>query len=403
MKIFYTLIIALFINLSSFAATYTSVADGNWSTYTTWSPAGVPQPGDEVIINTNVVIDDQYTQQGYWSVDGGSITINTGASLIAGANVIGLLISNAGAITNNGTLSINQMSITGGTLTNNNICNFYSLIYNLDTLKNYGTILEVDSFYTSGAFYNYANASVICDSIQNDGFVQNDGSISLIEMYNNGTYNNTGTFSFNRYYNNDYFNNTGTVTSTYDATNAGYWICSDGSLVTLDHSFTNGDTITPPSAHLIVEGTFNIGHNFINLDTISGTTSGHFNVQDSSYNAGIMYGEFEFCDNTTTVISAPFIDFNTGTIASTITYCQTTEVAENNYENTVRIFPNPAKTNIFIDTDKNIKTVKILNNIGQVLIETNQNNIEIRLLQTGIYIVIIETENSIIKRKLIVE
>jgi len=403
MKIFYTFIIALLLNVSLFADTYTSVADGEWSTYTTWSPAGVPLPGDEVIINTNVIIDDQYTSQGYWSVDGGSITINTGASLVAGTNVIGLAIQNGGTVVNNGTLSINQMSITGGILTNNSTCNFYSLIYNLDTLKNYGTIQEVDSFYTSGEFYNYVNATVESDSIQNDGFVQNDGSISVIEMYNNGTYNNSGTFSFNRYYNNDFFYNTGTVTSTYDATNAGEWMNNVGSLVTIGHDFTNGDTITPPSAHLIIIGTFDIGNNFLNLDTISGEVEGYLSVQDSSYNAGLMYGYFEFCDNTPTVTSAPFIDCNTGTIEPTITYCQAAQSNIISDNNEVRIFPNPASTNIFIDTDNVLENVKILNNLGQVLINTNTNNIEINTLSTGVYIVVIEIENTIVKQKLIVE
>jgi len=403
MKIFYTLVIALFINASLFAATFTSVADGNWSTYTTWSPAGVPQPGHEVIINTNVVLDDQYTYQGYWSVDGGSILINTGASLVAGANVIGLAIQNGGTIVNNGTLSINQMSITGGTLTNNSTCNFYSLIYSEDIIDNYGTIQEVDSFYTTGVFHNFSGATITSDSIYNDSLIFNEGIITVNEMYNNYDYINEGTFSFNRYYNNGYFMHSGIINSTYDATNAGYWKCTSSSSVVLDHSFTNGDTINPPSAHLVVEGTFDIGHNFLNLDTISGSNNGYITVQDSSHNAGIMYGDFDFCDHTPTVTSAPFIDLNTGTIASTITYCLFEVVNDVFTTKKISIYPNPATNNIFIDTDYSIKNVKILNNIGQVLIEANTKNIDINSLVSGIYFVIIETENTIVKRKLIVE
>ena len=403
MKIFYLTLIALFVNLTLSAANYTSVGDGNWSTYTNWSPVGMPQPGDNVIINTNIIIDDQYTSQGYWSVSAGSITINAGASLVAGTNVIGLAIQNNGVIINNGTLSINQMAITDGTLTNNSTCNFYSLIYNLDSLKNYGTIQEVDSFFTSGVFINYSNATTESDSIQNEGVITNDGSISVIEMYNDNLFTNNGAFSFNRYYNNDIFINNGTVNSTYDAMNAGHWTNNNGSTVSLAHSFTNADTLNSPSAVLIVNGSFSIGHNFCNTDTITGSALGLITVQDSSHNAGVMEGYFEFCDNTTITTTAPFIDLNSGIIASTITYCQQTNITEAVTFSNIRIYPNPAKNTVFIESENSLNNVKIINNIGQVLISTNTNSIDVSTIKSGIYIVIIETENTIIKRKLIIE
>lgn len=48
---------ALFLCIMSFAATKTSVANGNWSSAATWSPSGVPTSTDDVIINTNVTLD----------------------------------------------------------------------------------------------------------------------------------------------------------------------------------------------------------------------------------------------------------------------------------------------------------------------------------------------------------
>jgi len=105
----------------------------------------------------------------------------------------------------------------------------------------------------------------------------------------------------------------------------------------------------------------------------------------------------------TIVTSAPFIDYNTGTIEPTVTFCQTTGVGSLSSESEINIYPNPASSDIYIDSDGALKNVKILNSLGQVLINTNNSNIEINSLSTGVYIVVIETEYTTVKRKLIVE
>lgn len=401
MKAVYTIILTLIINFSIFATTYTSIADGNWTTYTVWSPAGVPLPDDEVIINSNVIIDNhQYITNGYTRVGTGSITINSGASLSAATGVIGMLIDDGGTIINNGTFSINQMSVTSGTLTNNSTCNFYSYIYNLDIINNYGSILEVDSFYTSGAFNNYSNASVNSDSIYNGGATINNGTISVIEMYNNGIYTNNGTFSFNRYYNNKDFINNGIIASTYDATNAGQWHNTVGATINLEHSFTNGDLIELTPAHLINNGEFNIGYDFLNIDTISGSNTGSFTVQNNSNNAGVMLGNFDFCDLTPPA-TAPLIDYNTGSIATGITFC-TVNIATVNVNNNIDIYPNPATDILHINTELDIKNIKIIDSVGQILINTNKAEINISELNSGVYIVLIKTKNTVLNKQIII-
>lgn len=51
------------------------------------------------------------------------------------------------------------------------------------------------------------------------------------------------------------------------------------------------------------------------------------------------------------------------------------------------MFPNPAKTMFYIETDKAISQVEILNQQGQVIITTNTKNIPISELSSGLYFV----------------
>ncbi|WP_264522311.1 T9SS sorting signal type C domain-containing protein [Flavobacterium sp. N1994] len=105
--------------------TYTSVANADWNTASTWSPAAVPTAGDVVIINTNVTASSTPTNQvgsitvnngftltlngNYTNPSGSSITVNSGGTLALGA-----ALTNTGTTTVSGTLQINQGgSVTG--------------------------------------------------------------------------------------------------------------------------------------------------------------------------------------------------------------------------------------------------------------------------------------------------
>ncbi len=398
-------LIVYFVDLS--ATTYTSNSNGNWSSPTIWTPAGVPQPGDNVIINNDVVMDDTYTVGGYWSVNGGNITINASGSFVEGANVIGISIQNGGTITNNGTFNFDRIGIYQGSFTNNGTANFDALIYNLDIIKNYGNILQVDSFYTSGYYTNYANSVIESDSIYNYGIFINEGTVSVTEMFNDSSYTNNGVFNFNRYYNNNYFINNDTINSTLDATNAGYWYNAYGAVINLDNNFTNGNTSNAyHTAVFVNNGDFFIGNSWHNADTTKGTQTGRFVVQNGSYNSGVMIGNFDFCDQTPIVSSAPFIDYNTGTVDANITYCAVG--IKNNISYKIKIFPNPALDIINIKTNYNLyKKIDIYNILGKkVLSKTvNKNNniykLNIKQLKKGIYFIKIQTGKSIIIKKII--
>ncbi|MFA6151858.1 MAG: T9SS type A sorting domain-containing protein [Chitinophagaceae bacterium] len=68
------------------------------------------------------------------------------------------------------------------------------------------------------------------------------------------------------------------------------------------------------------------------------------------------------------------------------------------------MFPNPAQTMLYIETDKAIAQIDILNQQGQVVITTNTKNIPISELSGGLYFVKVSfTDNSLRAGKLIKE
>ncbi|MBN2669953.1 MAG: T9SS type A sorting domain-containing protein [Bacteroidales bacterium] len=389
----------LLVVLLTNATTYTSVMNGNWSSPYTWGQTTViPLPGDDVIINHTVTLDDQFTVGGYWSVDAGSITIGANGILQAGANVLGIAIQNNGTITNNGHFNMPQLGNYTGSFINNGTCSFTQLIFNADYIENNGNIFDLDSVLTTGQFINNSTCEFHTDSLWIEGIFTNHGSMYLHEITNNGTFTNNSFMEFRRMTNLDHFDNIGFITGQIDMTNAGYMKMWIGSTLNLTNNFLNADT-TNHSALLLMEGTINIGNNILNLDTIKGV-DGEINVQDSSMNAGWFKGSFIFCD-ATPPSSSPFIDYNIGTIESSVRYC-TSESIENIFDKTLVIYPNPATQ--FITINKNNITLNINDITGKLVLKAqNKTTIDISKLKPGVYFVSIEnfTESGV--QKLIVK
>lgn len=392
----------IFIGMTTFATTYISTANGNWSSPAIWSPAGIPQPGDNVTINHDVVMDDTYTYMGFWSVDAGSITIGANGSLVQGTNVIGILIQNGGTITNNGIFTFDQLGIYDGTFTNNSTATFNQLIYNLATIDNYGTIQQVDSFYTSGMFTNYVNGVVTCDSIENDGTFTNHGTVTTIDFLNNSSFTNTGNFNFNRFYNAAYFENTNQVTGSLDATNAGYhWYNAVGATIDLSNNFTNGDSSSALIAVFINDGIFNVGNNWSNQDSTIGSSTGAFYIQNGTYNQGIMKGYFLFCDQSPTTSIPPIIDYNIGSIDTNITYCSV-NIEANKLDDSILIYPIPAK-DYFIVNGININKAELYDISGRMILSLYPDKdifkVDVKTQRQGVYFFKIYTnlESKVVK------
>jgi hypothetical protein len=75
----------------------------------------------------------------------------------------------------------------------------------------------------------------------------------------------------------------------------------------------------------------------------------------------------------------------------------TTGILENFNTNEFSIYPNPSNTALFIKTENNIfNQYKIINFVGQLIIETNLNgnSIDVSTLQTGIYFLQLKNENG---------
>ncbi|MBL7752941.1 MAG: carboxypeptidase regulatory-like domain-containing protein [Chitinophagaceae bacterium] len=137
----------------SLAVTKTSVSSGNWNTAGTWSPSGVPAPTDNVIINHNVVLNVNI------DIDpGGSVTVNTGASLIGTGFGIDFNGSTTGGpiaqLTNHGTLTVaNVLEATE--------CS-YSRVDNYGTMNVVGAAgtTPVFNWRSSDTMYNHSSGTL---------------------------------------------------------------------------------------------------------------------------------------------------------------------------------------------------------------------------------------------------
>ncbi len=80
------------------------------------------------------------------------------------------------------------------------------------------------------------------------------------------------------------------------------------------------------------------------------------------------------------------------------------KTAENNFKNTVKIFPIPAKNEINIYSLEKIETASIYNSLGQFLFQVNPiSKIDIQKLEKGIYFLKIKTKQSETVEKFIKE
>jgi hypothetical protein len=88
----------------------------------------------------------------------------------------------------------------------------------------------------------------------------------------------------------------------------------------------------------------------------------------------------------------------------TIGNCTTSIQNELFYKDSIKIFPNPAMENIYVEHPKEMKEfqISLLDPIGRVLLKTSSDNINVRAFQNGIYFLNIKSDKCERNEKLII-
>ncbi|PKP22810.1 MAG: hypothetical protein CVU05_02200 [Bacteroidetes bacterium HGW-Bacteroidetes-21] len=300
----------------------------------------------------------------------GSITINSSGSLDGVTPLRGLGIS-GGTLTNNGNLSIARLALNSGTIENNGTMENDSLICFTSLTNNTGSTILAGQFMisTNGTFTN--NGTVVSDNFLNISSVTSNGNISSFDLMNSKTFTNGST-----------------------------------GIINVGHNFLNSDSITSP-AIFTNNGNIAILHDWRNTDQINGT--GKFCVQNNTNNSGEMTGSFDFCDQT-----GGGIDLNTGNVSGSITYCQfpcSSGITVAKTNQTIEIYPNPSNGSLFVEISGTAKSLSsdilLYNSLGSLIWKNNANEKQFSLdfsqFPKGIYYIRINNDGNYYQKTIIFE
>ena len=348
-----------------------------------------------------------------WEISTGSLTINSGGSLVKDASIRSFAM-NGGAFTNNGYFSIDRFAAYSGTLTNTDSMYISQLLYNTTTISNSGKIYGADSFYTANTLHITSTGSIVVTNFMNTLNVQNDGQLNLTYFLNTGTYTSTGVTTAYQFLNAGTSVIKDTVNISDDFTNAGNMTVDTNVSFQVLHDFLNSDT----AAHHAVfnnNGAVVIGNDFTNDDTLKGN-EGTFCVAAFSTNTGYFKGTIDFCDQTPMNTVPINIDLNTGVIGPDVTSCThsckvLTGIKENTLASNVNVYPNPFTSEVTFETDNNSSNpeirLTIFNMIGEQVFSHiyTQNKITLSKndLNSGVYFYRMESNSLNSEGKLIAE
>lgn len=393
MKKIYSLLICVFIILStaSNSQTAVSVTNGSWTNPLTWNCTCVPLMGHSVTISHSVTLNTSM------SFTAGGITINNTGALIQDASLNRDLWFNGGSFVNNGKANFRYLLLTGGTNSNSGTYTV-SAMTNSVAYTNSGTI-TMDSMYIAANFNNTSTGKIIGDSITNTSTFLNNGRVMVTWSTNKGTFTNNNYHGGYAFTNDGTYSNFDSIVMTGSMWNKVLFTNHGGSLVRLTKNFHNYH----PAHTAVFDNKANVTvlDSWYNTDTVRGTNTGTFTVSDTSANSGWMRGSYKFCDLTPPA-NAPYVDLNSGSISTGITWCATSSVQELNQTGHVTYFPNPSNGRLTIEGEKEDK-LYLYNDIGKMIkqIELNHSNnfkAEIIGLDNGVYFLIGRT----FKEKIIV-
>lgn len=161
---FFFIILLLIVSVRLEAVVKTTISNGNWSDSTIWSPAGVPVRTDDIIITTDVILDQFVDVVG----PSNSFILNSGASLISidpNDSTI-MLILGVDYAEINGELNVFQFdfgarNIVTDTLIVKGIINVTAYLFNDATIINQptGKICVGNTISAYGIVTNYGDIS----------------------------------------------------------------------------------------------------------------------------------------------------------------------------------------------------------------------------------------------------
>lgn len=330
--LFFTLI-----PLVSLALTKTTVGNGNFYNPLTWDCMCFPADGDSLVINHAVTMDVSiyYTS--------GRITINPGGSLIEDATDRAFWADGTASLVNGGTFTSHLFLLSpGGTLTN------------------------------TGSFANV-------DSVWNQGYVMNMGTIGVYDLLNDQTAT---------------FHNHANLNIANNINNQGYFHMNDMGVMEVGNDYSNCN-IQTQDAWFENHGIVCITNDFSNCagDTLAG--SGDYFIGGSSANLGVFTGTFTFHTPSGTIGIPGTIDPGV-----TVTTGSCNLGLSQSEEEAFRLYPNPTATEI--NTTVTDCDFTLYDCTGKIVKEGKVANYQIDLsnMKTGFYLLKIEGfgTNRIIKK-----
>lgn len=272
-----------------------------------------------------------------------------------------------------------------GNLTNQSFFFFDGTNYLINNGTNYsydanGNLIEIVNFFSNNS--TIENDAV--DSIFYD--VNNNPTTYLSYFLNNGVLelgNKTVT---------SYNNNTPTITYLLEENNG-----SLDSVFRLEYTFINNNLT-------LLEGFPYVGNGFSSFATGSFVytynTQGNLTLEEILFAGNVETTEYEYNqDNQVTKIT------NAGNFGGTLEINQITDyyfqsvasLIENNAIS-VSIFPNPTSDILTIQTQEEVKSIKIYNVNGKLVLKQKENSVNLDNFEGGTYTVLVETQNGIAQK-----
>jgi hypothetical protein len=291
-------------SLGASAVTYTAVANGNWSSSSTWSPTGVPGSIDTATVNGFAVTVDTNTTVATVNLSSGSIdgtntlTVTsgfnwTGGTLSGVTGILSLANSSGNTISGSGSKTLNRVVNNAGTLTwsgSGSVSHVGGLFtnsgsFNVQTSGNW-IQASTGSFTNSNVFGRSAGGTTTTFGVT----FTNSGSMSLNDnttLVFSGTFDNSGTVNLVN----------GDQNLTGGGTSSGAWVIGSGRAVNIpsgNYTFNTGSSFTGAGNLVVNGGTLQIAGTASgdNLDVTSGTVSGSgtLSVASLDWSGGTLTG-----------------------------------------------------------------------------------------------------------------